>query len=164
MFNMKDLIKNDHCLLIPWILISTIFTFVVFIGASMFTHGFSVFCDSYKATIKDIRQIEGSCRSVQFSQWISIDTKNLFDYLMVSNISIWILFLNLILVDVVIFLRIMCVVKFVECQLHDQEVLLVRYYRILRKERVDRSYNISLPMKLKKSENNSFGGVWFQYI
>lgn len=158
MFNMKDLIKNDHCLLIPWILISSSFTFIVFIGACMFTHGFSVFCDSYKATIKDI-QIEGSCRSVQFSRWNVIDTKNLFDYLMVSNISIWILFINLILVDVAIFMRIMCVVKFVESQLHDQEILLVRYYRILRKERMDRSYNMSLPMKIKKPESCSFSEV-----
>ena len=153
MFNMKELVRNDHCLLIPWFIINTVFIGIVFVGACIFTVGFSKFCFSFN------QNMGKSCRSVQFHEWPGINTRFLFDYLMVSSTSMWLHFFNLILVDTVIFLRIMCVIKFIEYQLHDQEILTIKYYRILRHERIKKSYDIDLPMEINQSEDSSFRTV-----
>lgn len=166
MFNMKgNEIRSDKCLLLPWMILSSLFTFFMLIGACILTHGFSIFCKTFNRSLlnglnskkKSLKISYPMCRNAQIYLWDNIDSQHLFDYLMISNVSVWLLFVILLLINVVILLRILFVIKYIEYQLHDQELLIIKYARILRMRRINQSYNIQLPMvSLKKDCSKEF--------
>ncbi len=107
MFNMKDLIESDFCLLLPWLLFSSLITILVFISSFVQTQGFQKFCDEMKNLNNPNKPSWQSCRETQFFLWTDfIQLGHFYDKLLVSTCVNWFTFVLMVLVDLDIFARI----------------------------------------------------------
>ena len=140
MFSLKDQIKNDNCLLLPWLIINTSFTIFILTAAVILTNGFVYFC-------KNINTNLTTCRSLQFMIFKDFDNQYLFDYFISSIVSVWLLFVISNLVNVAIILRIVNVFQTIEYKEYNQELLMIKYARITKRHRMNKSYDIQLPLQ-----------------
>jgi hypothetical protein len=123
MFNMKDLIENDYCLLMPWITITSVYTVMIFICACLITNGFSALCDTlvtqhheknvkiYNLNPHEANKYLTECRRAQLYKWKKIDSSGFYDNLTISAIASWLLFVDMIFIDIVILIRILIIYK-----------------------------------------------------
>jgi hypothetical protein len=107
MFNMKDLIESDFCLLLPWLLFSLLITILVFISSFIQTQGLQRFCDEMKNAKNANEPSWRSCRDTQFFSWNDfLYLGSFYDKLVVSACTSWITFVLMVFVDLDIFARI----------------------------------------------------------
>ena len=100
MFNQKNLKESDYFLLSPWIMFTSIVLLLVLVCACMITRGFVDFCGN-----------EFDCRVGQLYVWKKINSSYFYDYLIVSLVSSWMLFLVMLLIDVAILIRIVFIYR-----------------------------------------------------
>jgi hypothetical protein len=154
MFNMKELVANDYCLLIPSIILSSINTIIIFIAVYLSTYGFATFCKNfYMKLIFSFKELTDShglnwyhCRLIQTNNWKNFNAENLFDNYLISSLSLWLLFFLVILLDFAILMRIILVIKYMKYQENKNEFLIIKYARILKTQRINKSYDIQLPV------------------
>ena len=119
-----DMPPNQHSLLatITWLIINSLLTLTVLVSAFLVTHGFIRSCQTLPSS-----GIGQSCRQMM--------TGLVFDQLIVASVCGWVLLCWLVAVDFGVFMRVVCIVEDVECEVNEYEVLMVRYARILRRRR-----------------------------
>ena len=150
MFSMKDsdLIENDDCLLIPWILINLVFTLLILVGAFIASFGLASFCSDFLKSLEAIHQgVNFNCKKVQYLEWKNSGGDFVYDYLVVSTVALWVLLILYLLVDLTILMRIGYILKSIKNQKNEQEALIIKYARILKMKRLNKSYDIQLPLK-----------------
>lgn len=107
MFNMKDLIESDFCLLLPWLLFSLLITILTFISSFMQTQGLQKFCDELKNVHNTNDLAWRSCRESQFFSWNDfLHLGYFYDKLLISACVSWFTFVLMVFVDLDIYARI----------------------------------------------------------
>ena len=150
MFSMKDsdLIENDDCLLVPWILINLVFTLLILVGGFIASFGLASFCSNFFKSLEAINQrFNFDCKKVQYLEWKNSGGDFVYDYLVVTTVALWILLILYLLVDLTILMRIGFILKSIKNQKNEQEALIIKYARILKMKRLNKSYDIQLPLK-----------------
>jgi len=105
MFNMKDLIESDFCLLLPWLLFSLLITILVFVSSFVQTQGLQKFCDGMKNNANHVSLT--NCRETQFFYWNDfLRLGHFYDKLLVSTCLSWFTLVIMVFVDLDIFARI----------------------------------------------------------
>jgi hypothetical protein len=105
MFNMKERIDNDYFLLWPWVTLSSIFTLLVLVCSCLIANGLDTFCASL------VTNTNSKCRDFQFYDWKKFNASFFYDYLLVSLISSWLLFIIMVFIVVAVFFRIVFIYR-----------------------------------------------------
>jgi len=144
---------NDHSLLATtcWLVINLALTLTVLISAFFITTGFIRLCQTVPID---------SCRNLQNLKWENKptwDTGSIYDQLLVASLAGWVLFVLLGIINVALFIRLRCIVEDIKCEVHEHEVLMVRYARILRKRpRTAHSLNDVEKERLDKQKKDNY--------
>lgn len=148
MFSQKDQIKHDNCVLIPWLTLNSTFTIAILTGALKLTNGFAYFCETFNTNfLLDSKHYSSiTCRNLQFIPLETLSNQYLFDYLIISIGSAWLLFILSNLINATIILRVVYVFQTIEYKEYNQELLMIKYARITKRNRMNKSYDIQLPL------------------
>lgn len=107
MFNMHDIIDNDDCLVIPWFILTLILTLCLFVSNCLITDGFGIFCSNIIQNDYKNSYLGGQCSRAQNFEWKKVANGAYFyTYLLIILICSWFAFLNILIIDFLLLIRI----------------------------------------------------------
>jgi hypothetical protein len=114
MFNMHDIIDNDDCLIVPWLILTVILTLCLFVSNCLVTNGFSIFCFNLLNNnyVQTSYYLQGKCWYAQLFEWRKVSNGAYFyNYYLVLIFCSWLAFFNLLIIDFLLVLRIKLNIK-----------------------------------------------------
>jgi hypothetical protein len=106
MFNIKDIIDSDHCLLLPWLILTVVLTMFVFISACVLSNGLTTLCNNMVNINDPTFGFYMSCRRTQYFKWKNYNSNHFYDYLSLCVACIWLLFIVCCLMLLILVIRI----------------------------------------------------------
>ena len=109
MFNMHDIIDNDDCLILPWLIITLSLTIALLVANCLITNGFSIFCfnmlNNASTQKRNKDYFEGKCSNSGKLMW-SQELTGFYIYFIILIIFSWLAFANILIIDFLLIVRI----------------------------------------------------------